>query len=342
MSKKSKLFRNIMVSAAVITSFAAPVRAEDEISMPLHVRIFDDGECTFLSISSEITVGELLEKNGITLEENDRIDKDLSSDVENEMRINIERAKIVNVTIDGKIYKSFKTGCETIGQLMFEMGNTDNTEYILASDGLYSTKKIEDDMDISFSSVNVEITTETENIPYETVTVEDDTLEKGITQVKTKGEDGILTKMYKNTYIGGELSSTEEFSSEITKEAVNEVVVVGTYVKPVAKTVNTGSGTYTYSNEMTMRATGYCAYAPGCGLYTATGAVAKKGVVAVDKSVIPLGTKLYIPGYGEAIAADTGGAIKGDRIDLCFDSYDQAIQFGRNTMQVYILENKIS
>ena len=56
------------------------------------------------------------------------------------------------------------------------------------------------------------------------------------------------------------------------------------------------------------------------------------------RTVIPLGSRLFIPGYGEAIAADTGGAIVGNKIDLCMESYDEAIQFGRRNVEVYVLE----
>lgn len=70
---------------------------------------------------------------------------------------------------------------------------------------------------------------------------------------------------------------------------------------------------------------------------TASGMVARRGVVAVDPDVIPLGTRLYIPGYGEAIAADTGGAIRGNMIDLCMESYGEAMQFGRRDITVYVL-----
>lgn len=342
MSKKSKLIRNIFVSVAVITSFTTAVRADDEVAKQLHVRVFDNGECTFFK-TSETTVGQLLEENGIMLEENDNIDKDLSELVENEMRINIERAKVVKITIDNKTYKSFKTGCETIGELMSEMGKEDGTEYILATPKFSSSMKIEDEIEFEISSVKTEEISTNEEIPFETVKKEDNSLKKGTEKVKTKGEKGIKTTTFKNVYIGGELKETTVISEEITKEAVDEVILIGTYVEPEKpaepqpQTIKTSAGTFNVKKEMTMRATGYCAYAPGCGLYTATGAVAKKGVVAVDKSVIPLGTKLYIDGYGVAIAADTGGAIKGDRIDLCFDNYNQAVQFGRNNVKVYII-----
>lgn len=90
--------------------------------------------------------------------------------------------------------------------------------------------------------------------------------------------------------------------------------------------------------SLVMHATGYSAYDPGNGQYTATGSFLRKGLVAVDPGVIPLGTRLYIPGYGYAVAADTGGAIQGHRIDLAFDSHGEAIQFGRRDITVYIVD----
>lgn len=82
------------------------------------------------------------------------------------------------------------------------------------------------------------------------------------------------------------------------------------------------------------------AYAPGAGAgyRTATGRRAGRGVVAVDPSVIPLGTRLYIPGYGYGVAADTGGAIKGHRIDVCFDTAAEAIRWGRRRVTVVVLD----
>ena len=71
---------------------------------------------------------------------------------------------------------------------------------------------------------------------------------------------------------------------------------------------------------------------------TASGMPAQYGIAAVDTDVIPLGTRLYIPGYGEAIAADTGGAIYGNRIDLCMNSYGEAMNFGRRYVTVYVLD----
>lgn len=85
-------------------------------------------------------------------------------------------------------------------------------------------------------------------------------------------------------------------------------------------------------------ATAYSAYDPGCSHYTASGTRLCKGVIAVDPSFIPLGTRVYIPGYGEAVAEDTGGAIVGNIIDVAFDTHEEALAFGRQDLEIYILE----
>jgi 3D (Asp-Asp-Asp) domain-containing protein len=85
-----------------------------------------------------------------------------------------------------------------------------------------------------------------------------------------------------------------------------------------------------------MVATGYPAMCCGTGR-TRTGRRATYGVVAVDPRVIPLGTMVYVEGYGLALACDTGGAIKGHRIDLCYDSNYEANRYGRKHVKVHIL-----
>ena len=86
-----------------------------------------------------------------------------------------------------------------------------------------------------------------------------------------------------------------------------------------------------------MIATAYTAGCYACSGVTASGVRAGFGIIAVDPHVIPLGTKLFIPGYGHAVAGDTGGAILGNRVDLGFDNNAQAMQFGRRAITVYVL-----
>ena len=75
------------------------------------------------------------------------------------------------------------------------------------------------------------------------------------------------------------------------------------------------------------------------GNNTATGVLPSRGTVAVDPKVIPLGTELFIEGYGQGVAMDVGGAIKGDRLDVFFDTKDETIKWGRKRVRVIILED---
>ncbi|HET9342721.1 MAG TPA: 3D domain-containing protein [Candidatus Eremiobacteraceae bacterium] len=127
-------------------------------------------------------------------------------------------------------------------------------------------------------------------------------------------------------------------SREVVHGPTPGVVLVGT-PKTLAQ-LRQAMPNVALGTAITMIATAYTAdtaTAAPTG-YTATGILAQEGVVAVDPRVIPLGTKLFVPGYGIALAADTGGAIVGNRIDLCMDSYSRAMEFGRRPVQVYILK----
>ena len=135
-----------------------------------------------------------------------------------------------------------------------------------------------------------------------------------------------------------DFSSMNDKKIEITNENINDETVnvaenINLEENIVEKSYYDGDYLAVYDMEAT-------AYLPsdgdGYGI-TATGIPATYGVAAVDPAVIPLGSRLYIPGYGEAIAADTGGAIYGNRIDLCMESYSECMNFGRRYVTVYVL-----
>ena len=100
-----------------------------------------------------------------------------------------------------------------------------------------------------------------------------------------------------------------------------------------AHKVSRGSG-----RALFVSASGYSAFDPGNGNRTATGTIVRRGVIAVDPSVIPLGTRIFIPGYGEAVAEDIGSGIHGNRIDVAFDSHAEALMFGRQELEIFIME----
>ena len=109
-------------------------------------------------------------------------------------------------------------------------------------------------------------------------------------------------------------------------------------------TITTASGeVLTYSHTMVVEATAYTKTDAGCDDYTSTGTLARYGAIAVDPSVIPYGTRMYIVSndgvyvYGIAVAEDCGGAINGTRVDLYFDTTDECFQFGRRDCTIYFL-----
>ena len=141
-------------------------------------------------------------------------------------------------------------------------------------------------------------------------------------------------------------ASVAEFSSlNDTKIEISEINDDNINIEPVAANVSVEDSivekSYGYDGDyvavMTMEATAYLPSDGGGYGITATGIPATYGVAAVDPAIIPLGSRLYIPGYGEAIAADTGGAIYGYRIDLCMESYSECMNFGRRDVTVYVL-----
>lgn len=158
--------------------------------------------------------------------------------------------------------------------------------------------------------------TESAEIAFETEYKDDPEIEAGIETTTQEGEDGKKTITTKITFYNG-----EEFDRDIvdikTEAPKNKIILRGT--KIVWKTLQTPEGEIKYWKKMRVYATHYDSRCPGCNETTAIGMRAGKGVIAVDPKVIKLRSQVYIPGYGKAVAGDTGGAIKGNIIDLGFD-----------------------
>lgn len=136
-----------------------------------------------------------------------------------------------------------------------------------------------------------------------------------------------------------DFSSINDTKIEITEE--NKNVEIVSYVEDAAVEEQIVEKSKGYDGDyvavMTMEATAYLPTDGSAEGLTAMGIPATYGVVAVDPRIIPLGSRVYIPGYGEAIAADTGGAIRGYKIDLCMESYSECMNFGRRNVTVYLL-----
>lgn len=194
-----------------------------------------------------------------------------------------------------------------------------------------------------------------EAINYATEYKEDDSYVIGFSKVLVDGEEGELAKTICHTYVDGKLASSDIVSTEVTEEPVDEVIVQGTAeVNPIAAmsisqldvpdylALDENGVPTSYSNVLTGKS---CAYSANPSAKTASGRQVKVGYVAVDPSIIPYGTELYIVStdgkyvYGYAVAADTGTALLDGRIlvDLFMESYDASCDWGAKQVNIYIL-----
>jgi 3D (Asp-Asp-Asp) domain-containing protein len=166
--------------------------------------------------------------------------------------------------------------------------------------------------------------------------VNDRALFKGQETVRSAGQPGTEDRRVAVLYADGRAVLAMRGPWSIVTPPVPRVVAIGTRATIASR------GDFAGREFMVFVATAYYPgpdnFGGGVGPRTAIGLLAERGVVAVDPSVIPLGTHLYIEGYGYAVAGDTGGDIQGHRIDLCYNTYQEAMHFGRRQVRVFILD----
>ena len=210
------------------------------------------------------------------------------------------------------------------------MNVTVEGDYVLREN---EADSITSDKVISIDKVTYGTITEESSVPYETKYVDVQTIARGKTKVVTAGVNGVSTATYKVTYVNGVESERVLESQVVTKKPTTQVVNRG-----VGGTITIGGKTYSYSHYIDCKTTVYT----GGGI-TASGLPATEAVIAVDPRVIPLGTKVYVADsycyVGIRTAADTGGAIKGNFIDIYFDEDNPSLWgYGVRRARVYILD----
>ena len=193
-------------------------------------------------------------------------------------------------------------------------------------------------MEIELGLVERRVRDQKKKVPFPVNTIYTDTLNAGEIIDVQQGKDGLAEQETESFYLNGEEAFEKVLKSKVLVPTKNAKVLEGTALKQkpyplkkrarVWKTVEMEATAYYPGPEDTWP------YASG---YTASGLKAGYGVAAVDPRFIRLKTPLYVEGYGYAIAADKGGAIKGSKIDLCFDTYQEAVRFGRKKVKVYLL-----
>lgn len=270
------------------------------------------------------TVEELIEEKNITLDPEDLILPSLDTKLKEGMRITIKRAFSVKITVDGKEI-AIKTQPNTVENILkkaeVSLNEKDKIQPALS-------EYISADAEINIVRVNERVTTEIKSIPFETVSRKDYNLPLGEKKVIQKGEEGQEEVTTIEILEDGKVVSTTT-KSKVIKAPKPQIVLTG-----ALQVASRGGVEFSYTEKRRMLATAYT----HTGNRTATGTIPRVGVVAVDPKVIPLGTRLYVDGYGFARAEDTGGTIKGDKIDLFMDTAEETKRFGRRWVTVYILK----
>lgn len=330
-----------------------------------------DGETEEYHTTAE-TVGEFFQKEGLEFSKHDEITQNNAEDIRDNIEIEVEKAFPV-VVKNGKDdeEKLWTTGGGTVKELLKE-NDISYEKKDKIKPGL--KKKVKEDMEISITKVKKEEEKEEESIPFETEEEEDGSLEKGKTETKQEGKEGTVVKTYEVTYENGKEVKRKEIDEKVVEEEQNEIIAVGTKEEPKpepkkekkseeksetkseeksepkaeptkssAESSDDSSSSESSSGgkEMTMEATAYGPDCSGCSGVSATGMNLKDSsakVIAVDPSVIPLGSRVWVEGYGEAVAGDTGGAIKGNRIDVLYPSESEAGSWGRKSVNVKVLD----
>lgn len=274
-------------------------------------------------------VKDIIEVEKIKLENGDLVKPELEEEIINGMKIKVlkgEKYKIIEGKDRGEIKGAGETVKEILDSAGVELGENDYT--IPALD-----KKPGEDKVIDLHRVTVEHVEKSIEVNFDIEEVPNKDMYQGEKKIIKQGVKGSKRETIQNLYDNDKLVNTTVLNSKLEKEPVTQIQEVGT---KEGKTINGKR----YTKVITMQGT---AYDPTAGSKTAMGTRARVGVVAVDPKVIPLGTKLYIesmdsfPTYGFAVAEDTGGAIKGNRIDLFYNTNAQANRFGRRNVKVYVL-----
>lgn len=326
--------------------------------------VITDGDNVIVCMSSSSDPQVVIQEAGLELGESDTYTTQRNDGIS---EIHINRIQMIAVHEGGEMTVVGSYGgtvADVLASLDITLGPDDKLSCSLDSETY-------DGMAIYITRVRVETLEYDEVIPHGAKIYEDDSLEPDEELVLVEGTDGLIHCTIQVTYEDGVETDRTYLSSQLVVSATDSLILHGVdrSVKEQEYSGNdayrqshTSQRTYTlssfdagsvpsaacipgtsqtYSNLLYCTATAYtCENETGI---TATGTVARVGAVAVDPDVIPLGTRMYIVSadgcyvYGYCVAEDTGGAIKGNTVDLYFDDYDTCMEFGRRSVIVYIL-----
>lgn len=321
---KIKFYPEDIVIPSRETKVTKGLAVEVTKSLPVQFSVDDQ---TFSTRTAAKTVGEaiteLAGRYGIAVKEVDEVNVSRFEEVTSQMEIKVRKAIPIIVNADGKKSETYiapRSVAEALKKLGITLGDKDKISLALEH-------MLEPNDQLNVVRVTEKIETVKSEIPYQTVAQAADFPVGLPDKVVSRGSNGAQEQTVRLTLEDGKEVDREILGQRVVAAPINQVVSRGAQTS-----ISRGGSTIYFKRAYVMKASAYCS--PGGT--TATGAAVGSGIVAVDPRVIPLGQKVYVEGYGFAHALDTGGAIRGNRIDLYMDSNQEALSWGVRNVLVYV------
>ncbi|MEH7463438.1 ubiquitin-like domain-containing protein [Bacillus thuringiensis] len=284
--------------------------------------------------STAKTVKALLAKEHIEISEHDKVYPSLYASLEGTQKIMIQKAFPVTLHVGGQeqqVWSTSTTVANFLKERQVSLSEMDRVEPALQ-------EVMQQNMKVKVVRVEKVSDAVEEPIPYTEVRQEDSSLRKGTEKVIQEGIEGKKKKVFAVIKEDGNEVLRNLQKEEIMQEEKSRIVAVGT--KEEEHILGDAEGVV--ANEFYVQATAYSPYCGGCEGVSAGGYNYKANpnmkLIAVDPRIIPFGTKVWVEGYGYAVAGDTGGAIKGNRIDVLMPTESQAEAWGRKQVKIKVLQ----
>ncbi|MDM5356539.1 ubiquitin-like domain-containing protein [Peribacillus sp. ACCC06369] len=287
--------------------------------------------------STADTVDELLKEQDLSVKEHDKITPSKNTKLKADMEVAIDKAFSLKLVVGGEekqVWSTSTTVADFLKQQGVKLNDLDRVEPELAG-------KVEAENTVNVIRIEKVTDVVEEPVDFAVITKKDDSLSKGKEKVVKAGKDGLISKKYEVIKENGKEVKRELLSEKVVNKKQDKVVTVGTQTTVAQASRGVTNVSSSSGKEIYVSSTAYTASCKGCSGVTSTGVDLKSNpgakIIAVDPSVIPMGSKVYVEGYGYAVAADKGGAIKGNRIDVFFSSKDDAYRWGVKKVKIRVL-----
>ncbi|MDP4125409.1 MAG: ubiquitin-like domain-containing protein [Bacillota bacterium] len=319
-----KTYPEDIVTPSRETKITKGLAIEITRSVPVHLSV---DEQNFVTRTPAKTVGDALadlsKRYGLQIKDVDEVNVPRSATVTDQMEIKVRRSIPVIVSADGKSENTYiapRTVADALEKLGIVLGIKDKVslplDHMLAANEQVHVVRVAERIETVKSEVPFQVVTQPGDYP---VGLPD--------KMVSRGSNGLQEQTVRLTFEDGKEVDREVLGQRVVVTPTNQVISRGAQTS-----ISRGGNVINFKRAYVMKATAYCI--PG-GI-TATGAAVHWGIVAVDPSVISLGKDVYVEGYGEARALDTGGAIIGNRIDLYMNSEQAARAWGVRNIMVYV------